>query len=224
MWQASPKETDIWFELPAGFEARLSGLSVDAGKSPTPPIIPSSSQATVPPSPNQLSSSLPTDPSMMLPTGSQDLSKVSQLQAQAAALRLLQQEIRQSGGVQTPQQQMALRSLLAAKSGGGLDLNHPAMQQFKHLLMLQQQQRQGQLAMNPAAAAAAGAAGGNPAASEQMIRAALQQQAQQQTQQVPNVAQPLPSGSGQSRILWSGELSWPANPGPGQIKSASLAH
>jgi hypothetical protein len=85
-----------------------------------------------------------------------------------------------------------MQNLLAAANNGSIDLNNPAMQQIKSLVMLQQQQRQGQMAMNPTAAAAVAAQ-----TDQQRVRSGSVSDA------APNAAAATPS-----QKAWTGDITW----------------
>ncbi|RXK36800.1 hypothetical protein M231_05961 [Tremella mesenterica] len=223
---ASPAEDDIWFDCPSGWDVRLSGFSID-------------SNTAVSPSPTAVGTATDTATPSTLVDPNQNNPKTAQAKAQAAMLRFIQQNGLQNGSL-TPQQAMAWRSLMAAKAGG-LDMNDPAMQQFKHLLMLQQQQRQGQAAMNPAAAAAAIAAAAAAAANasatagdasgpnisnslqEQML-ARMRLQQLQQLQQNSQSQQPLPAQPGQTNQPNQGPPTQTGRPIGAKIWSGDIVY
>ena len=161
------------------------------------------------------------------PAGSADQNKQALMHQQA--LRLLQAQAARAGGDASAGKPSfnpaVIQNIVTAAKNGQIDLNNPALQQFKHLIMLQQQQRLGQASMNPGAAAAAnvnGIQGVYGANVEQMIQAAVN--AQSLVQQQPGYgqghngagvgnnstnppAQP-PQTSKQSQKMWTGDLVW----------------
>ena len=132
-----------------------------------------------------------------------------QLSLQQQALRLLQvQAARASSGsgaqanidnkVTPANNQALLQNLMTAARNGQLDMNNPAFQQFRHIIMLQQQQKGGQVAktepgsagpvINPNSGDSNGSAFmSNMPNVEQMIQQAVK--SQQAVQQQPGYGQ-----------------------------------
>lgn len=226
---------ELWFTPPPNTTLLLSGYTIEQAAAVSPPTGISTAGSTE----NLVTpSSQPGDAS----TPSTLANQKQQMFMQQQALRLLQAQAgRQNAGGDAkggvPQLTPALiASLMTAAKNGQIDMNNPAFQQFKHLIMLQQQQKQSQMSANPSAAMAAAAASGTaghlppgitPSNVEQMIQAAVksQQLAQQAGQgfgQGHNGAgmgnnPPPPQASNQASqvqtpanksALWSGDLLW----------------
>lgn len=145
--------------------------------------------------------------------------------AHNTALRILQGQMARGLGNATgtnPSQvsPAVLQSLMVATKNGNVDLNNPALQQFKNLVMLQQQQKLGQVA-NPTMDSLPG---NNPlvmpssTGTEQMAQAVPNQQKHQQSlpSSVPTNQVPMPPNTNRPAKLWSGDVAWVMNNANGQ--------
>lgn len=221
---------DPWFALPPKFQVRLSGFEIEKGVSimtnrrqAAESSVPAVPAPQVAPPISESPKNVPQHPSSAAASASVENQR-QQLSTQQQALRMLQSQASRNNaptvnppgdGRMPPMDPAVLQKMMAAARNGQIDLNNPALQQFKFFMLAQHQQQQRQqqmLQQSNAAASGAGAGnptamlnngqqpnqGGNPPSNAQ--QKTPQHQAQPQTS-VPNVDQMIQQAVQQQQIV-----------------------